>query len=920
MNEEADKIEDMRKRGRISAGQAEKLRKTLPGLAKPEKQALRSDWPKWISAVVAAVITMVITMGALLTWNQKQIQASTQRIESNLEALRKQGFLAPTHFPQVMHADTSGELVFEKEGRRLGLPLKQTDVQVDIHTDVARVFVTQLYVNNTTQVLEALYVFPLPQNSAVDSMIMTVGAKRIRGIVQKRQEARDTYERAKTEGKTAALLEQERPDIFTQNIANILPGDSIRITISFLQEVKFIAPNYYYYFPTVVGPRYTAHTPDAAAITPPVTPPVVNPADEKFASAQPKLTLALRLNAGVPIRNLESASHKLNITSLAEKQIDLQLVSADNYLNKDFLLKYRLAGEKIAPALQAEDGHFKLTLLPQFNPTPEKIFNRELIFVMDVSGSMSGQPIEKCKEAMNRLLRNLRRGDRFRLVTFASGTEQFSETALEATPENIHKALDFVSTQRGYGGTEMLSAVRTVLAYPHGNDLRRIILFLTDGYIGNETQIVKVIGEQLGDSRVFSLGIGSSVNHSLIEGIGVAGRGVARVLRQDGSAKEAMQDFYRDLDTPVLSNVSLRWEGVEVEDVLPRNLPDLFQGNPLTVLGKYHGAGHGTLTVEGLFPGGGKYHETIPVDFSELKPSALAVKSLWARRKVDDLELLRSGIFGNTSPSSDNAAGQIESIGLQYRIMTAYTSFVAVLDQIRNDKGEWTTVEQPVSLPEGMDSSNATAHATRGGSQLLASSASSSSLSSYDMLRQKFTLGSHHVAKTVSGLARQGGTRVAGRKGNVPGGWNEGYAVGGSGGVDDLLGGLWGGDLGPDGVKAKGAMSLGMRPPTVSDLVRDSANILRESESIVRIIRQHMPGLRHTFNKYLKNHPGMKGLITFKFTIIADGTVSDALIVSSTTGTPEFDEEVRAKIQTWKFEPIKSTGKDVITIPFNFSV
>lgn len=905
MEEESAKIEDMRKRGRISAGQAEKLRQALPSPAKKAGASATDRRMRWAVLGVAGAAGIIGGI-ALLAFGQWRIHDSTRRIESNLDALRQQGFVLPSHFQNVIPMDTAtSELVYEKDGKSIGLPLRRTDVQVDIHTDVARVFVTQLYVNPTDQVLEALYLFPLPHNSAVDSMIMTVGSKRIHGIIQKRQEARATYEQARKAGKTASLLEQERPNIFTQSVANILPQDSILITISFLQEIKHIAPYYYYHFPTVVGPRYTAHTPDSARITPPVA----NPADGKFASQRPRLNLELRLHAGVPVRNLESASHKLAIQSLEEKDIHLRLSAADSIPNKDFLLKYQLAGETILPALQSEDGHFKLTVMPQFDPAPDRIFNRELVFVMDVSGSMHGFPLEKSKEVMGNLLRNMRKEDRFRLVTFASGTRELSPDALAGDSANIGKALAFLSAARGGGGTEMLAAVRKVLSYEHRDDCRRIFLFLTDGYIGNDNEIIRAVRENLGESRVFSLGVGSSVNRSLLEGMAVVGRGVGQFIRQDGSAQEAMQDFYRTVESPVLSNLTLDWKGIEVEDVLPENLPDLFLGHPLTVLGKYRGQGRGTLTLNGLLPGGKKFRQTLPVDFAALPPSSLAVKALWARRKVEDLELYHSGILGNAAQPPDTAKAQIERLGLQYRIMTAHTSFVAVLDQVRNTKGEWLSMEQLVELPEGMDTSGVMAHFQRGTDLKHLSASSASSLSSMDLQNQLFASGLDKV------ITRVASTRPSARRGKVDGGWNEGYAVGGSGGVDDLLGGLWGGDAGPLGVKAKGG--AGLMAPKIKDLAFQGVG-LRSAASIIQVIRAHTPGLRHLHNKQLKVHPGLKGRITFKIAIDASGAVTEVKVVESTTGVPEFDEEIRKRIATWRFEPVKGTARDVVTTPFNF--
>jgi TonB family protein len=304
----------------------------------------------------------------------------------------------------------------------------------------------------------------------------------------------------------------------------------------------------------------------------------------------------------------------------------------------------------------------------------------------------------------------------------------------------------------------------------------------------------------------------------------------------------------------------------------------------------------------------------VPIDFAALPPSALAVKPLWARRKVEDLELRQGGMLGDAPTPDDTARARIEKIGLDYRIMTKHTSFVAVLDQVRNAKGEWVTMQQLVELPEGLDTAGVMSHIPPGVKVgLIASRSTSASMSAYELLQQKFAQDPGQIVDRVSGTTGQ--TRVAGRRGKIEGGWNEGYQVGGSGGVDDLLGGLWGGDAGPTGIKARGGMAV--ETVKVSDLSR-SQDSVRSTETILQVIRAHMPGLRHTFNKYQKTQAGLKGKLTLRIAIDAGGTVSEVSIVSTTTGFPAFDEEIRLKIATWKFEPAKGAGKEVVTVPFTF--
>lgn len=598
-----------------------------------------------------------------------------------------------------------------EEGKVLALPLAHTSVEAEVSGILGRVWVTQYFTNPYDHPIEAVYVFPLPQMAAVDDMEMQIGERVIRGEMKKREEARRIYEEARSQGKTASLLEQERPNIFTQSVANILPGDHIRIRIRYVEDMKYEDGGYEFVFPMVVGPRFipgtpagkagtgfspdTDRVPDASRITPPSLKPGERSAHD--------IDVTLTLDAGVPVQEVKSPSHDLKIENGEGDIRKITLASHDTLPNKDLIIRYKTAGKQLETAtlVHASDlgNYFMLLFQPEAEPRQDVIASRELVFVFDCSGSMSGAPIAKSKEAAKLALKSMREGDSFQIIKFSDSARGFSDKPVPYSPENLKRALQFVDQMRGEGGTQMLEGIKAALDYPMADNRIRIVAFMTDGYIGNDTEILAEIDRRIQkNTRLFSFGIGSSVNRYLLDRMAEAGRGYVTYVRQDEPADEAVQRFFRRIETPVLVDIDIKVEGgkVSFEDVYPARIPDLFAGQPLVVHGRFVGHGKATIVVTGM-RGTKPFEKKIKVAFPEEDERNAVLGTLWARTRIKYfMDKMR------TQADSD-LVNQVTELAIRFRIMSQYTSFVAVEEKVRNEGGKLETVAVPVEIPEGVD-------------------------------------------------------------------------------------------------------------------------------------------------------------------------------------------------------------------------
>ncbi|MBO0859001.1 MAG: TonB family protein [Chloracidobacterium sp.] len=590
-------------------------------------------------------------------------------------------------------------------------PLKHTDVKAEISGQLARVTLTQEFHNPFDEKIEAVYVFPLPQSAAVDDMTMIIGDRVIKGKINRREEAQAIYEAAREAGQTAGLLDQERPNIFTQSVANIAPGAEVKITISYVEFLKYEDGTYEFVFPMVVAPRYvpghptgkqggglaagTNKVPDASRITPQIAP--------QGARAGHDISIEVKLDAGVPIDELKSTAHEIEIARLDQHRAILRLKDQAAIPNKDFILKFDVAGREISDAVMthrgAQGGFFTLMLQPPERVIAADVAPKELVFVLDTSGSMSGFPIEKAKETMKLALDNLHPDDTFNLITFSGDTHILFPQPVPATRENLLRAQSFLASRQGSGGTEMMKAIRAALDPSDAQDHVRIVCFMTDGEVGDDMEIISEV-QKHPNARVFAFGIGSSVNRFLLDKMAEQGRGEVEYVTpvDDGSA--AARRFQERVRNPLLTDIEIDWAGLPVADVYPKRIPDLFSAKPLILTGRYTAAARGVIRLRGNLAGQNFVRE-IPVELPESQSEHDALATLWARTRIDGLMSQDYEGIQNDDPRHDTREA-ITQLGLEYRLTTQFTSFVAVEEMTVTDGGQPRRIDVPVEMPEGM--------------------------------------------------------------------------------------------------------------------------------------------------------------------------------------------------------------------------
>jgi len=635
---------------------------------------------------------------------------------------------------------TGGSLTtLDPDGQLHGTcPLKHTDVAVEISGFIARTQVTQRFENPFEEKIEAVYTFPLPNRAAVNDMTLTVGERVIKGKIKRREEAQAIYEAARTGGRVAGLLDQERPNIFTQAVANIMPGEQVTVTISYVEMLQYADGAYELVFPMVVGPRYipgeqagglakvsheiqtprprlgggwsydTDQVPDASRITPPITPPGTRAGHD--------ISIAVSIDSGVALQSLHSPTHAVEVKRSSESRARITLKNETTIPNKDFILKYAVAGEAIKDAVlthrKGPSGFFTLILQPPARVAPEQVTPKELVFVLDTSGSMSGFPIEKAKETMRLALAGLHPQDTFNLITFAGNTRLLFPRPVPATKENLTKAQNFLSSRHGHGGTEMMKAVRAALAPSDSREHVRIVCFMTDGYVGNDMAILAEMKKHP-NARVFSFGIGSSVNRFLLDKMAELGRGEVEYVGLSDDGSLAAKRFHERVRSPLLTDITIDWGQLEVHDILPGRIPDLFDAKPLVITGRYSSPGKGIVRVSGKVAGNSISREIV-VDLPVAEEQHEVVATLWARRKIAHLMNRDFGGIQQGTPKAE-VKQAIVRLGLEHKLLTQYTSFVAVEEQVITAGGEPRRIDVPVELPDGVSYVMVGATADHGG-------------------------------------------------------------------------------------------------------------------------------------------------------------------------------------------------------------
>ncbi|MGB0840167.1 MAG: VIT domain-containing protein [Chitinophagales bacterium] len=602
--------------------------------------------------------------------------------------------------PRFMVKTPSGE------NANIKLPLKHTEADVKIAGVIADVTVTQEYVNESNVPIEAKYVFPGSTKSAVYGMQMLVGDRRIVAKIKEKEEAKKEYEAAKAAGKNASLLEQERPNVFQMNVANIQPGETVKIT---LQYTELLVPEegiYEFVYPTVVGPRYADK--EGTIKDPWVSNPYTNPdlAEKHGIDTQHTFDIKVRLNTGMPLQATQSPSHDIVADYQTTSNALIRLKNGRAYEgNRDYVLRYQLSGNGIETGLMlyegAEENFFLMMMQPPKRVAPEMMPPREYIFIVDVSGSMNGYPLDISKEVMRNLLGGLREQDRFNVILFASATAKLSTQSVPATPKNIKQALKVINEQEGSGNTQLLNALQTAFDMPtHEDDISRNFIAITDGFVTVEREAFDLIQNQLNKANFFAFGIGDHVNRYLIEGMAYAGNSEPLVILNQTEAKAKADRFRQYISTPVLTSIDVDFSRFDAYDIQPAVCSDLFAEKPLVVFGKYKGKAKGNIQVKGV-SGTAPYTAKIQVKDYQASEANNALRSLWARHKIRLLSDYKGlPTRGKAAVSKDDVLKKtITNLGLKYNLLTEYTSFVAV-DDTPSDSQNTDVEEERTDMKE----------------------------------------------------------------------------------------------------------------------------------------------------------------------------------------------------------------------------
>ena len=507
-------------------------------------------------------------------------------------------------------------------------------------------------------------------------------------------------------GYVASLMTEERPNVFTQKVANIEPGKTIDIDITYFHKLPYDNGTYEFVFPMVVGPRFNppgyqdgVEAAPAGSARVPTQSTYIEYLPPETLSTQ-DIALNVELDAGVPLKKLHSPTHEIDVKRNGPHRATVTLRSTDSIPNRDFVLRYDVGGATTQPAFAFHDGedggYFALAVHPPASLAELPAPPREMVFVLDCSGSMQGRPIAQAKQIVRSCLKRLRPVDSFQIIRFSSKSSQLGPAPLAATPANLQRGLAFVDSLNSSGGTMMVEGIRAALDFPHDSERYRIVAFLTDGYIGNDREIIAEVRQRVGDARIFSFGVGSSTNRFLMEEMARAGRGaVAYALPNDGVT--AVEEFYRKIEHPALTNITVDFGEWEVSDLEPPRLPDLFAGRPVYLTGRFR-RGEAPPSVRVLGNVGGQT-VSLPASLPSLNEASRheAIAQIWARARIARL----SGELALSAYPVEQAS-MIRDVALRYGLLSRFTAFVAVDSSERTAGTQGTTIHVPVPTPAGV--------------------------------------------------------------------------------------------------------------------------------------------------------------------------------------------------------------------------
>lgn len=616
-------------------------------------------------------------------------------IEASAEVNARWSLGAPVELDEV----EAGELLWKSDQGLVPLPVERTTVELDVTGVMVYGRVTQRFANPSGEAIEALYVFPLPEGAAVQHMEMVIGERRIVSRVRERAEARREYEQARREGRRAALVEQRRPNLFTNSVANIQPGETIEVVLEYVEEASQADGEYSLAFPMTYTPRFYPPDADDCSGGCPESGASSAAADRGSSSGPentsaafvharragaPRASVMVRLRSEVELDLVESGSHAVTVTRDGSTW---QITPVDGAVaaDRDFTLRWvPRVGREPQAALYTEerpDGRYGLMMIlpPTGGAAAKEGLSTETLFVVDVSGSMQGPSIRQARAALLAALDRLRPGDRFNVLEF-NDDNALMRPEMQAVegPESLTEARHWVRALDADGGTMILPALRRALAemraQPESSRAQRIV-FLTDGAIGNEDEIFAALSDQLGGVRLHTIGIGAAPNRYLMRKMARFGRGLSEFVAEGEGAENKISTFFERIDRPVMSDLALTWQGLEPRDIYPRRLPDLHAGEPLVLSFRLAGppTAGAVVGLQGRLPDGPRAL-TLAVPTGS-KPAA-GVAARWARARVAHLmDRVHEGA------DADEVRAQVVRVGKTFHLVTQYTSLVAVEQQ-----------------------------------------------------------------------------------------------------------------------------------------------------------------------------------------------------------------------------------------------
>ena len=562
----------------------------------------------------------------------------------------------------------------------VNLSLLATNVDVTISGIIANVEIEQAYYNAGDSTLDATYVFPMSSQAAVYGMDMIVNDRVIQAVIKRKEEANEIFETANENGHTATLLEQHRPNVFQMSLANIKSKDTIKVRMVYTEILQPIKGVYQFVFPTIVGPRYTMDGEEWVSQT------IQSASDIQ----ETELNINMQINASSVVA-AKCESHDIEF-DIEPRQVNGSISTTPG---NDFIVEYYMDNDVIKSGLllyEGEEENFFLSIIQpprldvEFDSPP-----REYIFIMDVSGSMSGEPIEVSKQLISDLLNDLTFEDRFNIVFFAGASSTLSDTSLPVTADNIKLAQDAIDNVQAGGGTRILSALDKALNMSGTEDFSRSFVILSDGYVNVEKEVFRLIRENLNEANFFALGIGRNVNRYIIEGIAYVGEGESFVATNGADASEIAESLRRYINRPALTNIEVAFDGIEVYDIEPLTIPDVFSERPVLIYGKYNKPTSGTFHIEGDYAEGRFSNSLSFEDYSLGIEDNIALKYLWARKRI---KLMSDYCLASNESDTLSIEEEITRLGLKYSLVTEFTSFVAV---------DSTTVIDPLEPDEDDD-------------------------------------------------------------------------------------------------------------------------------------------------------------------------------------------------------------------------